>query len=63
MVAKINYQVISLICNLHPIGLDMEVLRSKAFSTGNIVNNVITMYDVRWVLDLQGDHFASYLNV
>ena len=32
-------------------------------STGNIVKNIVIMYDVRWVPDLLGDHFVSYINV
>lgn len=33
-------------------------------STGNIVNNIIRiMYSARWVLDLWGHHFVSYVNV
>ena len=32
-------------------------------SIGNIVSNsIITMYGVKWVLDLSGDHLVSYIN-
>ena len=34
------------------------------YSPGNIVKNmVITMYDVRRVFNLLGDHFVHYINV
>ena len=33
-------------------------------SIGDIVNNiVVTMYGARWVLDISGDPFVSYINV
>ena len=33
------------------------------YSIGNIVNNIVmTIYDVRQVLDLSDDHFLSYIN-
>ena len=33
-------------------------------SIGNVVNNIaMTMYGVRWVPDLLGDHLVNYVNV
>ena len=40
-----------------------ESHRDVKYSTGNVINNVITLRCVRWVLDLLGDHFISYINV
>lgn len=38
--------------------------RDVKYSIGTIVNNIaIITHGVRWVLDLSGDYFISYINV
>ena len=34
--------------------------RDVKYSIGNTVNNRITMYGARWVLEILGEHFVKY---
>lgn len=44
--------------------LTIIVTRNANYSLGTVVNNImITMWDVRWVLNLWGGHFVKYKNV